>query len=709
MTSSLILYKSRADEYFGKLEQAEIAVLKASRAEQFAKTQAREADDTCAAIVAERKQTDRLVEDLQRQTQQLEERVEDVAADLEGAVQAKKRLQNELEDYRSQRAIDLEDTETSIEQTRKKYQAELTGLSHELELERENVIYEREENGRLREEMDEVRAKWDDEVVNSSTWAKEKSRLELTLQDLARSRDEAAHAHHEAQSKVVSLLSQVRTLRTDVDEAVAERDAVVKEKKSAEARLQEAASKLEHLARSESPSMRSAAAVDRELLELKSSLAQQEDIAAAAVGKMRRAEALAQELQKDMVAEREQRVQLHKDKAALEKLAKDVQLRLVDLEARGLAASASQDVRFLHGRINELERALEAARRDAAERVARRAQRRPHRARPARPARPPRQAARRRGRRPRPRPRQDGRPARHHRRPAGVRLGPPRWPPSAPTATCARSARSRCASSASSTPGAPRASTAAPPSACPRPATPTPAPAAARPSACSPRTSSLAPPTSPRRRRPAATTAAAVCVAALPAPPAAPRAPRVFCSARRGAQRRALRSRPCLHPLTRVFCRAARCAAARRSSLLGVHAGATVRRRGEERGRGNGSVGLGQAQSAASRRCWPTYWVRASMCLGRMGGMARSAMRDAHGRAEGGGCTKYPVGSVDVSIHWYGLPRRRSGQCSVSCTATSYVVFSVVHSNCVVLSNYTMPCNAMQRGAATELAIQLSP
>ncbi len=352
--SSLALYKNRADEYFSKLEQAEIAVLKASRAEQFAKSQAREAEDSCATVMAERKEMDNMVEDLQRSVQRYDERVEDLSADLETALQAKKRLQNELEDYRSQHAHDLEDGESSLEQTRKKYQVELSTLTHELDLERENVIFVREENGRLREEIEELRNKWDDEVLNSSTWAKEKSRLEMTLQVISNSRDEAANAHNEAQSKIVSLLSQVRTLRTNVDDLAAERDSAIEEKKRLEMCLQEAADKLDDLSRSESPAMRNAAAFDRDLLELKSGLAQQEDITAAAVGKMRRAEALAQELQKDIVAEREANVQLHKDKAAVEKGLKDLQLRLVDLETKGYSGSAGKDVRFLHGRIQEV-------------------------------------------------------------------------------------------------------------------------------------------------------------------------------------------------------------------------------------------------------------------------------------------------------------------------------------------------------------------
>ena len=353
VTSSLNLYKSRADEYFSKLEQAEIAVLKASRAEQFAKAQAREAEDTCASIMSERKQMDALVEDLQRQTQHYEEKVEDLAADLDAAIQAKKRLQHELEDYRSQRAMDVEDKEMSLEQTRKKYQNEFSNLTNELEIERENVIHARAENTHLRDELEELRSKWDDEVLNSSTWAKEKARLEMTLQDLSSSREEAVNAHNEAQSKIVSLLSQVRNLRTASDDLSQERDDLLKEKRGLEARLAEAASRLEDLARGESPSMRNAAGMDRELLDLKSQLAQKEDIVEAAVGKMRRAEALVLEMQKDVVAERETNVSLHREKATLEKSLKDLQGKVVELEAKGFS-SASHDVRFLNKRVKEV-------------------------------------------------------------------------------------------------------------------------------------------------------------------------------------------------------------------------------------------------------------------------------------------------------------------------------------------------------------------
>lgn len=68
---------------------------------------------------------------------------------------------------------------------------------------------------------------------------------------------------------------------------------------------------------------------------------------------MRRAEALAQEVSKDIATQRESSVQLHKEKAALEKSVKDLQLRCIELETKGYT-SGSQDVRYLHGRIQEV-------------------------------------------------------------------------------------------------------------------------------------------------------------------------------------------------------------------------------------------------------------------------------------------------------------------------------------------------------------------
>ena len=148
--ANMLTYKRRADEYFSKLEQAEIAVLKANRAENAAKQKAQDTEDACASIMAEREQMNAHLDDLHKQTQQYEEKIEDLSADFQSALQAKKRLANDLEDYRNQRAIDIEDKETSMEQTRKKYKSEFANLTNELEIERENVLHAKSENTKLR-------------------------------------------------------------------------------------------------------------------------------------------------------------------------------------------------------------------------------------------------------------------------------------------------------------------------------------------------------------------------------------------------------------------------------------------------------------------------------------------------------------------------------------------------------------------------------
>ncbi|KAL5596575.1 hypothetical protein BROUX41_006800 [Berkeleyomyces rouxiae] len=361
VTSSMTLYKGRADEYFSKLEQAEIAVLKASRAEQFARAQSKEAEDTCAEVMTERKKMDSTLEDLQRQNRRLEERLEDTSTDLESALQTKRRLQNELEDYRNQRAMDIEDKESSMEQTRKKYQTEFATLTKELDLAREEKLFKQAEITRLREELDELRSKWDDEVLNSSTWSKEKTRLQGTLADVSASREEAVNAHNEAQGKIVTLLSQVRSLRSSVDEISAERDALAREKRGLETRFAEAKAGLDSLASSEATgaSIRDAASADKLILELKADVAQKDDIATAAIEKMRRAEALATEAQKDAAVERDMCTKLAEQKASVEKKLREVQVKLVDLETKGFK-SASGDIKFLHKRIQELESQLEA-------------------------------------------------------------------------------------------------------------------------------------------------------------------------------------------------------------------------------------------------------------------------------------------------------------------------------------------------------------
>lgn len=66
---------------------------------------------------------------------------------------------------------------------------------------------------RLRADLENLQSKIHDDVASGSSWAKEKSRLEVQYKLLSDSYEEAVAANREAQSQQVTLLSQNRSLR----------------------------------------------------------------------------------------------------------------------------------------------------------------------------------------------------------------------------------------------------------------------------------------------------------------------------------------------------------------------------------------------------------------------------------------------------------------------------------------------------------------
>jgi myosin heavy chain 9/10/11/14 len=198
-----------------------------------------------------------------------------------------------------------------------------------------------------------MRSKWEDELLNSNTTSKEKSRLEIKLADMTAAREQAVSAHDDLQTRMVSLLSQNRILRETVESTHAERDQLQKDKKAIEQRLSDASKRLEELANGDPSPLAHAASTDREILSLKTSLAQQEDVAAAAIDKMRRSDALVSELQHDLSRQRETNVDLQKEKTSLDKTIRELQLNIMDMETKSYT-TGSKDVKLLHNRIQEV-------------------------------------------------------------------------------------------------------------------------------------------------------------------------------------------------------------------------------------------------------------------------------------------------------------------------------------------------------------------
>lgn len=355
LSESVTLYKNRAEEYFNKLETAEINIIRASRSEAFARSQLKDAEDTISKMLSERREMEEHFHSLQKQVQELEAKVEDSSVEILEANMSRQRIEQELEIYRGRRQKEIEDREYSLEQTRKKYQRELSGLSSELETERENSIQVRNENKQLRETLEKLQLNWNTEVLNNSSWEREKNRLENSVQDLTKAYQEAIDSQQESQAQVISLFSQMRTMKISMDELEIEKNQLQKDKKALELKIKEISSQLDVAEKNQGLSDKTNSIKDVSLL--KAAIAEKDNIVNSALEKMKRAENLAHEVQKEIAIERENNVKLYEEKVLLEKEKMSLQIKLVDIETQ-LYSSNDKNEDFLLKRIKELENEL---------------------------------------------------------------------------------------------------------------------------------------------------------------------------------------------------------------------------------------------------------------------------------------------------------------------------------------------------------------
>ncbi|OLL25620.1 Myosin type-2 heavy chain 2 [Neolecta irregularis DAH-3] len=350
------LYKTRSEDYFGKLEVAEIAVRKATRAESYMQSQLEETERELVEVKEAHKANELEIQRLVQKIQILEAKLEDGSADSTMSHLAHQRLQNELEELRVRHERDLEERDSYIDQTRSKYQKELTSLHGELESERHNVMDLRTENKKLRASSDSLQVKLDESLLISTSWSKEKARYETKVKEISLALEEALSARRESQSEVVANLSEMRKLRAHIDELEAEREQLSKDKRQLEHRLEQTCQSIENMSREKGSA--SSAKLEKEILALRTLLDEKEDVAVSAIEQLRRADAVTLETQKDINAERELNAQLHRDKAQLEKTNNELHLRLVDLETSTYSNKSGVGNQRLQSQVKELEKQL---------------------------------------------------------------------------------------------------------------------------------------------------------------------------------------------------------------------------------------------------------------------------------------------------------------------------------------------------------------
>ena len=129
----------------------------------------------------------------------------------------------------------------SLEKVKSRLVGEAEDLAREIERERvesrsKGKVSQRDSISRLRPDQDELQLRYDNEA--SAEWQKEKQRLELIIGDLNKAYETSTATQAEQQLQIVSLHSQVRELRSVLNEAETDRALLQKARRALQAELE---------------------------------------------------------------------------------------------------------------------------------------------------------------------------------------------------------------------------------------------------------------------------------------------------------------------------------------------------------------------------------------------------------------------------------------------------------------------------------------
>ena len=178
----------------------------------------------------------------------------------------------------------------------------------------------REEKRKLSSQVDELQVRYDDEVFNGGAWKKEKERLETKITDMTKAYDSATGAQAEQQAQIVALHSQVRELRSVLNDAEADRTLLQKARRALQAELDS----IKHDGVDSGTSGTELQKVIMQKQDLERSIEEQRDRAKMASDRMKKAEAFASECQMELG-------KIRVENSELDKL--NVRLQFIQLES----------------------------------------------------------------------------------------------------------------------------------------------------------------------------------------------------------------------------------------------------------------------------------------------------------------------------------------------------------------------------------------
>ncbi|CAG8475115.1 8080_t:CDS:10 [Diversispora eburnea] len=268
-------YKSKVEMMSSKLDAAELSRLKAEKSEGLLKLQVTELEQSLVEASNDRKIAQDKARYLEEQLMELEAKMDDDAAEIADFNLLRSRLTDEFNEERERYKKDIEDIQYSLDQTRKKYQIELIKLTDEFETERSSISRLREENKILQMENEELLNK--SEVNNNlALWKREKERYDIQIAELTQLYNDALVSHDELQSQVSALLSEMRTLRTALEEAESQKMLLEKLKRNLEERLDDIGEQYSDASQNKNAAERNISVLDKEVVELRQLVEEQQ-------------------------------------------------------------------------------------------------------------------------------------------------------------------------------------------------------------------------------------------------------------------------------------------------------------------------------------------------------------------------------------------------------------------------------------------------
>ncbi|KAI9457605.1 myosin II heavy chain [Lactarius psammicola] len=341
-------FRVKADTYRAKLEAAEIEKVKVSRAEAQSRQSMADASKAQKALVVERDAAVNQLQFAEAKIRELETRLEEESRESSDMGVLRQRISVAMDDERKQYQKDLAERDFTADQTRKKYQ--------ELQSQRESISKLREELRKARSDHDELSLRYDDEVYNGAGWKKERERLETKIGDVSKAYDSSVAAQAEQQSQIVALHSQVRELRSVLNDAEADRALLQKARRGLQAELETI--KMDAVDPTRMNSDRELQTLHLKNQDLERALEERADRVEMAYERMKKAELHAQDCQIELGKVRVENSELDKLNANLEKQIKELNLRIVDLETKSYSrnprSSSAATIRRLESQVEEL-------------------------------------------------------------------------------------------------------------------------------------------------------------------------------------------------------------------------------------------------------------------------------------------------------------------------------------------------------------------